>query len=218
MDANTQGVALEPCPFCNRPAKVYHAFPEFDEGWHVDCDHDDDCILRQAHGMFACEATAEKSAAAWNRRAYLSAAQEGREAVAWRVKDFADGWILYHTEAAARSYAKGVGDAFIQPLYTHPAPAQPAAQVVDIDALAQEIRRVDGSNTLGAGALAEALAPCLSALAAVPEGYVLAPIEPTETMISEGDRVMYGRYGCSFEVAPIYEAMLTAAKAGEDGR
>lgn len=57
------------CPFCNRPAKVYHAFPHFDEGWHVDCDHEDDCILWQAHGMFDCEASAEKAAAAWNRRA-----------------------------------------------------------------------------------------------------------------------------------------------------
>ena len=33
---------------------------------------------------------------------------------------------------------------------------------MDVDALAQEIRRVDGSNSLGAGALAEALMPFLS--------------------------------------------------------
>lgn len=39
---------------------------------------------------------------------------------------------------------------------------------VDIDALAQEIRRVDGSHRLGAGQLAEALAPYLSALTAAP--------------------------------------------------
>lgn len=31
--------------------------------------------------------------------------------------------------------------------------------MLDVDALAQEIRRVDGSNSLGAGALAEALMP-----------------------------------------------------------
>jgi hypothetical protein len=36
---------------------------------------------------------------------------------------------------------------------------------LDVDALAQEIRRVDGSNDLGAGALAEALMPFLSTLA-----------------------------------------------------
>jgi hypothetical protein len=37
---------------------------------------------------------------------------------------------------------------------------------LDVDALAQEIRRVDGNNSLGAGALAEALMPFLSALPA----------------------------------------------------
>ena len=35
---------------------------------------------------------------------------------------------------------------------------------VEIDELAQEIRRVDGNNSLGAGALAEALMPFLAAL------------------------------------------------------
>lgn len=35
---------------------------------------------------------------------------------------------------------------------------------LDVDALAQEIRRVDGSHSLGAGALAEALAPYIDAL------------------------------------------------------
>lgn len=49
-------------------------------------------------------------------------------------------------------------------------PAQPAAPqgvayaaLADVDALAQEIRRVDGSHNLGAGALAEALMPFLRA-------------------------------------------------------
>lgn len=37
-------------------------------------------------------------------------------------------------------------------------------RVLDVDDLAQEIRRVDGENSLGAGALAEALMPFLSAL------------------------------------------------------
>lgn len=42
--------------------------------------------------------------------------------------------------------------------------------MLDVDALAQEIRRVDGSNSLGAGALAEALMPFFSA-AAIPPGW-----------------------------------------------
>lgn len=35
-------------------------------------------------------------------------------------------------------------------------------QLIDVDALANEIRRVDGNHSLGAGALAEALLPFLT--------------------------------------------------------
>ena len=38
---------------------------------------------------------------------------------AWRVKDFADGWILCATEAAARREADGAGN-LVQPLYASP--------------------------------------------------------------------------------------------------
>ena len=38
------------------------------------------------------------------------------EPVAWRVKDFADGWILCHTEAQARREAEGCGN-LVQALY-----------------------------------------------------------------------------------------------------
>lgn len=38
-----------------------------------------------------------------------------KEAVAWRVKDYADGWILYHDERMARHQAEETG-ALIQPL------------------------------------------------------------------------------------------------------
>lgn len=40
---------------------------------------------------------------------------------------------------------------------------QCVGDVLDVDALANEIRRVDGNNSLGAGALAEALMPFLQA-------------------------------------------------------
>lgn len=36
--------------------------------------------------------------------------------VAWRVKDFADGWVLFHSGDAARAYADNAGN-LIQPLY-----------------------------------------------------------------------------------------------------
>jgi hypothetical protein len=45
----------------------------------------------------------------------------------------------------------------------------------------------------------------------VPEGWKLVPVEPTGAMLHAGDEVMMGRYGCSFEVAPIYAAMLDAS-------
>ena len=43
--------------------------------------------------------------------------------------------------------------------------------VIAIDRLAQEIRRVDGSNSLGAAALAEALMPFVAALLAKSAAY-----------------------------------------------
>lgn len=55
----------------------------------------------------------------WVIEDLLDAARtEGRggEPVAWRVKDFADGWILCHTEAEARREAEGAGN-LTQPLY-----------------------------------------------------------------------------------------------------
>ena len=52
-------------------------------------------------------------------------------------------------------------DASISPM--QPAQGVAYAELPDVDALAQEIRRVDGAHKLGAGALAEALVPFLRA-------------------------------------------------------
>ena len=38
------------------------------------------------------------------------------EAVAWRVKDYADGWILFHNEAPARKSGEARNGALVQPL------------------------------------------------------------------------------------------------------
>lgn len=46
-------------------------------------------------------------------------------------------------------------------------PAVPG-EVVDVDELAQEIRRIDGNHSLGAGALAEALLPFISRALSAP--------------------------------------------------
>jgi hypothetical protein len=43
--------------------------------------------------------------------------------------------------------------------------------------------------------------------------WVLVPTTYDARMVAAGDAVMYGRYGCSFEVWPIFEAMIAAAPA-----
>lgn len=61
-----------------------------------------------------------------------------------------------------------------------------ALHAADVDALAQEIRRVDGANSLGAGALAEALMPFLAATQpnAAPAAEVVARIAELEAQLA----------------------------------
>lgn len=90
-----------------------------------------------------------------------------------------------------------------------------------IDALAQEIRRVDGNHSLGAGALAEALMPFLATAlcpcsTGVTEGWVLVPKEPTEQMLAAAigpdDGAIFGsRKLAAMSMASRYRAMLSAA-------
>lgn len=47
------------------------------------------------------------------------AAGDATMPVAWRVKDFADGWILCHTEEQARREAESAGN-LVEPLFQHP--------------------------------------------------------------------------------------------------
>lgn len=54
---------------------------------------------------------------------------------------------------------------------------------IDVDALAQEIRRVDGRHDLGAGALAEALLPRIAALTATPQPQGDASLHPDDEAV-----------------------------------
>ncbi len=64
--------------------------------------------------------------------------------VAWRVKDFADGWILCRTEDEARRLAaEGAGN-LVQPLYTS-APSSPTA--TEVAETVQELRRRASAST-----------------------------------------------------------------------
>ena len=99
--------------------------------------------------------------------AYLSAL--GSEPVAWqrraRYEPYGPGSIGFWAqcpELEATGFFERNPLFEYRPLYAaHPAPAIP-----DVDTLAQIIRRVNGDNTFGAGALAEAI---IGVLAAAPE-------------------------------------------------
>lgn len=54
---------------------------------------------------------------------------DGREVepVAWRVKDFGDGWIYYEDEAQAERASVVMSAAVVQPVFAHPASTPPVA-------------------------------------------------------------------------------------------
>jgi hypothetical protein len=123
---------LLPCPFCgSTDLEILPKDPSRDgNAWgavqcvNVDCSTYD---ILKSHGVRVEDgqdvsdergSDAYKSAAiaAWNRR---TPAPEG-EAVAWRVKDYADGWILFHHEAPARASSEARNGALVQPLYASP--------------------------------------------------------------------------------------------------
>ena len=61
---------------------------------------------------------------------------------------------------------------------------QPKGTPPDVDQLAQFIRKVDGRNEMGAGALAEKIVEWLAVQApAVQAGMALVPVEPTPAML-----------------------------------
>ncbi len=123
---------LLPCPFCgSTDLEILPEDPSRDgDAWgavqcvNVDCSTYD---ILKSHGVRVEDgqdvsdergSDAYKSAAiaAWNRR---TPAPEG-DAVAWRVKYRADGWILFHHEAPARASGEARNGALVQPLYASP--------------------------------------------------------------------------------------------------
>jgi hypothetical protein len=60
---------------------------------------------------------------------------ESVEPVAWRVKDFADGWILYDNQSEAEHDARHMADNLVQPLYAAP-PSEPQAVICVVSRLA----------------------------------------------------------------------------------
>jgi len=74
--------------------------------------------------------------------------EDAGEVVAWRVKDFADGWILRHTEAAAKIEAEGAGN-LIQPLVTQASYLTLSAKVRALEEERDEARKHRDSALAG---------------------------------------------------------------------
>lgn len=162
---------LLPCPFCGGEARTF----EYDGanqatcgGKHIDCAGTDVVApvamwnrrtpAPEGEACPTCNGVCpEFCSNAFHLASPVVPAPEG-EVVAWRYRAKNrphDNWRLADYDMAA-----DWPNLVAEPLY-----ASPVVPVgVSVDALAQEIRRVDGRHTLGAGALAEALLPFLAAL------------------------------------------------------
>ena len=100
--------------------------------------------------------------AKWGPPAFVGVEPYAQHAI-WHGRDGDRGWDQYHdsSDPMPLGWDGDAPDEVID-LYTA-AQAQAGAVPLHVDALAQEIRRVDGRHDLGAGALAESLMPFLSA-------------------------------------------------------
>lgn len=97
---------LKSCPFCGGGASMHDGMGEF---W-VRCD---DCGSSGA--MRSRQDRAERD---WNdRRTALASGSDDHAPAAWRVKDFADGWIVCGSEQTAADLAAAMRGATVQPLY-----------------------------------------------------------------------------------------------------
>lgn len=81
--------------------------------------------------------------------------------VAWRVKDYADGWVLYHSEERARRAAEQ-SDALLEPLYASPLPTVPEdiaglVEIAHTRAARPEVCSTDSWLLLSLGQSLEAL-------------------------------------------------------------
>ena len=131
--------------------------------------------------------------------------------VAWITADAIES--LQADGMCALSAGRKQSAVYSVPIYTNPVPAQGAVMV---DELAQETRRVDGNHSLGAGALAEALMPFLTALHSPSHSGEREALERAQKQISNMASLAYGKALDKFGEAPClgWEAKV---KSGEYG-
>lgn len=106
-------------------------------------------------------------------------------------------------------WLKGLMRGF-KPRADHPPPQAEGAWV---DELAQEIRRVDGNHDLGAGALAEALMPFLSAHPAPQQG--VEAVRDDIVLVREGVAEDWGQ-GQNYAAIAAFERILAALRPSPD--
>lgn len=86
--------------------------------------------------------------------------------------------------------------------------------MMDVDKLANFIRKVDGNNTMGAGALADEIVMFLAEqghMTSVPAGWKIVPVEPTQSMNSAGYMRNLELGSAKRSADETYKAMLAAA-------
>jgi hypothetical protein len=115
------------------------------------CPHSDaQCV----HGM-NCAYTCATDAYDGNKNlmaeqnATRTPAPEG-EVVAWRVKDYADGWILFYHEAPARASGEARNGALVQPLYASPV-VPVSREELGFDHLACAVEKMRSHSSVGWG-------------------------------------------------------------------
>ena len=73
------------------------------------------CNLTQSSKSAIATTTAIRASAQLNDR-FEAEINTTKKPVAWRCKDYADGWIIYHREEEAQRYEEDTG-CLMQPLY-----------------------------------------------------------------------------------------------------
>lgn len=208
--------ALEWRVFCSRSGNC-EAKTQFGE-YVIQSETDGWCLylLNQddAHAAYSTLEYAQAAAQSdYDARIRSALVERKAEPVAWRCKDFADGWILYDSELRARDYKVKTG-CLMQPLYSTPpaAPVQPEygymriVEVFDRNETAGAFLSEDGEGGFAAGVsrMADEIDRLRAALSAAPEPVTVegggnAVPQTLDEIIENSLRMWYFNYDPSLD-------------------